>query len=117
MSSIEAVRRSYPCTVMLMGGDPNTQSRFVTGQSKFSANAVKRRFLGTSKKDSWDDKKAAPSQRRLRMILPSSPPTSARGTIRYWLARRWARSRPVGNDASLLPYGFFSIETYGSPAP
>jgi hypothetical protein len=24
---------------------------------------------------------------------------------------------PVGNDASLLPYDFFSIGTYGSPVP
>jgi hypothetical protein len=31
------------------------------------------------------------------------------------LTRRWAWSRPAGNDASLLPYNFFSIETYGSP--
>ena len=44
------------------------------------------------------------------MQLPGSQPTSARGTACCCLTRRWAWSRAVGNDASLLPCDFFSIE-------
>jgi hypothetical protein len=65
------------------------------------------RFSASRQRTSWLLGGAAPSQRRLRMLLPSSLPTSARGTARCWLTRRWAWSRPVGNDASLLPYDFF----------
>jgi len=44
------------------------------------------------------------------MLLPSSQPTSACGTARCWLTRRWAWSRPVGNDASLLPTIFSPLQ-------
>ncbi len=44
------------------------------------------------------------------MLLPNSQPTSACGTARCWLTRRWAWSRPVGNDASLLPTIFSPLQ-------